>query len=35
MFYEGDVQSGINLAIQQNKSVVCFIKGTLRRISLV
>ncbi|KAI5298132.1 bifunctional farnesyl-diphosphate farnesyltransferase/squalene synthase, partial [Ascosphaera pollenicola] len=25
MFYEGDLQSGIAIALQQNKSVVCFI----------
>lgn len=27
MFYEGDLQSGISLAIQQVKSVVCFVRG--------
>ncbi|KAF4309541.1 UBX domain-containing protein [Botryosphaeria dothidea] len=28
MFYEGDLQSGISLAIQQAKSVVCFVRDT-------
>ena len=27
MFYSGDIQSGINLALQQNKLVVCFVRG--------
>ncbi len=27
MFYEGDLQSGITLAIQQAKLVVCFVHG--------
>lgn len=27
MFYEGDLQSGIALAIQQVKRVVCFVRG--------
>jgi hypothetical protein len=27
MFYEGDLQSGIALAVQQAKSVLCFVIG--------
>jgi len=27
MFYEGDLQSGITLAVQQAKSVLCFVIG--------
>lgn len=27
MFFEGDLQSGIALAIQQTKRVVCFVRG--------
>lgn len=27
MFHEGDLQSGIATAIQQNKHVVCFVAG--------
>jgi hypothetical protein len=29
MFYEGDLQSGIALAVQQAKSVLCFVTGEL------
>ena len=29
MFFEGDLQSGIALAIQQAKRVVCFVRGRL------
>lgn len=28
MFHQGDLQSGIALAIQQSKSVACFVRGT-------
>lgn len=28
MFYEGDIQGGIAQALQESKSVVCFVKGT-------
>ena len=27
MFFEGDLQSGIALALSESKSVACFIKG--------
>jgi len=27
MFYEGDLQSGIATAIEQSKSVACFVAG--------
>lgn len=27
MFYEGDLQSGIALAIQESKLVACFVRG--------
>lgn len=27
MFYEGDLQSGISLAIQESKLVACFVRG--------
>jgi hypothetical protein len=29
MFHKGDLQSGIALAVQQAKSVLCFVKGEL------
>jgi len=29
MFYEGDLQSGIAKAVQEGKSVLCFISGTI------
>ena len=29
MFYEGDLQSGIGLAVQQSKAVLCFVHGRL------
>jgi len=29
MFFEGDIQSGIALAIRQAKQVVCFIQGAI------
>lgn len=29
MFHEGDLQSGIALAVQQAKSVLCFVRGEL------
>lgn len=28
MFFKGDLQSGIALALSESKSVACFIKGT-------
>ena len=28
MFHQGDLQSGIGLAVQQSKAVLCFIQGT-------
>ena len=27
MFFEGDLQSGIALALSESKSVACFVKG--------
>jgi hypothetical protein len=27
MFYQGDLQSGIALAVREAKSVVCFVRG--------
>ena len=30
MFYEGDLQSGIAKAVQEGKSVLCFISGTIK-----
>lgn len=27
MFFDGDLQSGIALALSQSKSVACFVKG--------
>ena len=27
MFYDGDLQSGIALALKESKLVVCFVKG--------
>jgi hypothetical protein len=27
MFYQGDLQSGIALAVRDAKSVVCFVRG--------
>lgn len=27
MFHEGDLQSGIGLAVQQSKAVLCFVHG--------
>jgi hypothetical protein len=27
MFYDGDLQSGIALAVREAKSVICFIQG--------
>lgn len=27
MFHEGDLQTGIALAIQESKSVICFVTG--------
>jgi hypothetical protein len=35
MFHDGDLQSGIALAIQQSKSVACFVRGLQNRISIV
>lgn len=29
MFYQGDLQSGIALAVRETKSVVCFVRGML------
>jgi hypothetical protein len=29
MFYQGDLQSGINAAVQQSKLVACFVGGEL------
>jgi hypothetical protein len=34
MFYEGDLQSGIALAVQQAKSVLCFVRGELPRLTI-
>lgn len=28
MFYEGELQGGIAKAVQESKSVVCFVSGT-------
>lgn len=28
MFYEGDLQSGITLAVREAKSVICFVRGS-------
>jgi hypothetical protein len=30
MFHQGTLQSGITLAIQEQKLVACFVRGTLR-----
>jgi hypothetical protein len=33
MFYEGDLQSGIDKAIQESKLVACFVTGVSRSLS--
>lgn len=32
MFHEGDLQSGIALAVQEGKAVVCFVRGKFTRL---
>lgn len=34
MFYEGDLQSGIALAMQQAKMVLCFVTGELPQVKI-
>ena len=34
MFFDGDLQSGIALALRENKSVACFVKGVSLHILL-
>jgi hypothetical protein len=29
MFYDGDLQGGINKALQENKLVACFVRGKI------
>lgn len=31
MFFDGDLQTGIALALSESKSVACFVKGTSLR----